>query len=110
MDQDLDTMTRAQLLAEVKKLRAAIREHRDSWGHDLCWYHPGLWGCLPEQTDPVPDVPTWPQFMQGCVTFRRSLDVQLAQAARVDISFEAQQQQGSMNTSDPVGGTSEQLK
>jgi hypothetical protein len=48
--------------------------------------------------------------MQGCVTFRRSLDVQLAQAARVDISFEAQQQQGSMNTSDPVGGTSEQLK
>ena len=30
MDDDLDTMDRPALLAEVKKLRAGIRDHRDS--------------------------------------------------------------------------------
>jgi hypothetical protein len=43
MDEDLDTLGRDQLLAEVKRLRAGIREHRDSTGHDLCWHHPQLW-------------------------------------------------------------------
>jgi hypothetical protein len=48
VDEDLVRMTRDQLLAEVKKLRQGIREHRDSTGHDLCWHHPALWGLLPE--------------------------------------------------------------
>lgn len=30
MDEDLAEMTRDQLIAEVKKLRRGIREHRDS--------------------------------------------------------------------------------
>jgi hypothetical protein len=30
MDEDLDTMTRDQLIDEVKKLRAGIRAHRDT--------------------------------------------------------------------------------
>ena len=82
MDDDLAAMTRDQLIAEVERLRHAIRKHRDSSGHELCWHHPALWGLLPEKTDPVPIVPAWPQFMQGCVEYRKSLDEQLPQAPR----------------------------
>ena len=82
MDDDLEQMSRGQLIAEVKQLRSGIREHRDSSLHDLCWYHPALWGLLPEKTDPVPVVPAWPQFMQGCVEYRQSLDEQAPEAPR----------------------------
>ena len=81
MDEDLDTMERERLISEVKKLRAGIREHRDSTGQDLCWHHPKLWGLLPERTDPLPAVPDWPQFIQGCVRYRQSLDTQLPGSA-----------------------------
>jgi hypothetical protein len=57
VDDDLTEMTRDELLDEVKKLRQAIREHRDCRGHDLCWHHPALWRLLPEKTDPLPVVP-----------------------------------------------------
>ena len=43
-DHDVDGMDREQLILEVKRLRAGIRAHRDSTGHDLCWHHPDLWG------------------------------------------------------------------
>ena len=62
MDTDLDRMTRDQLIAEIKKLRTGIREHRDSREHELCWHHPALWGLLPEKTDPIPVVPEWPEL------------------------------------------------
>lgn len=39
-DEDPASMSGEELLNEVKKLRKGIREHRDSSGHDLCWYHP----------------------------------------------------------------------
>jgi len=42
-------------------MRAGIRAHRDSTGHALCWHHPALWNLLPERTDPLPTVPTWPE-------------------------------------------------
>jgi hypothetical protein len=42
MDEDLDSLGREELIAEVKRLRTAIREHRDSSGHDLRWHHPKL--------------------------------------------------------------------
>ena len=74
MDDDLQAMTRDDLLAEVKKLRQGIRTHRDGSGQDLCWHHPAIWGLLPEKTDPLPAVPDWPEFMQGCVKYRQSLD------------------------------------
>jgi len=48
VDADLDRLDRAALIAEVKRLRAGVRAHRDSSGHDLCWHHPQLWGLLPE--------------------------------------------------------------
>ena len=84
MDEDLESFTPAQLVAEVKRLRAGIREHRDTTGQELCWHHPKLWGLLPEATDPVPAVPAWPQFMRGCVRYRQSLDAQLPDAPRLD--------------------------
>jgi hypothetical protein len=82
MDTDLHSMDREQLIAEVKKLRAGIREHRDSDKHELCWHHPQLWGLLPERTDPQPEVPDWPRFLEGCLAYRRSLDRQLPDAPR----------------------------
>ena len=74
MDEDLDQMSRKQLVAEVNRLRGGIRGHRDSSGQDLCWHHPALWSLLPEKSDPLPQVPPWPEFMAGCVRYRQSLD------------------------------------
>jgi hypothetical protein len=82
MDTDLEQMSREELVEEVKKLRQGIREHRDSTRHELCWHHPALWGLLPEKTDPIPEVPDWPQFLQGCLKYRQSLDEQLPDAPR----------------------------
>jgi hypothetical protein len=87
MDEDLEGMTREQLLAEVKKLRAAIREHRDSSGHDLCWHHPQLWGLLPERLDPDIAVPPWPKFLRGCVRYRESLERERPDAPVHDREF-----------------------
>ena len=87
MDEDLETMSREQLIAEVRKLRAGIRTHRDSSGQDLCWHHPALWGLLPERTDPVPVVPPWPQFLRGCLQYRQSLDEQLPDTSRSDSPY-----------------------
>ncbi len=75
MDEDLDQKSREQLVAEVKRLRGGIRRHRDSSGQDLCWHHPALWSLLPEKSDPLPQVPPWPEFMAGCVRYRQSLDI-----------------------------------
>lgn len=84
MDEDLDEMTREELIAHTRKLRAAIRVHRDSSGHDLCWHHPALWSELPERQDPLPDVPVWPAFLRGCIRYRQSLDAQLPNAPRTN--------------------------
>lgn len=88
LDDDLEALDRDALVAEVKRLRAGIREHRDSSGQELCWHHPKLWGLLPERTDPRPDVPAWPQFLRGCVRYRQSLDEQLPDAKRTDDEFD----------------------
>ncbi|MEO8408213.1 MAG: hypothetical protein ABI476_07275 [Oxalobacteraceae bacterium] len=82
MDTDLENMSREQLIVEVQKLRQGIRAHRDNTGHQLCWHHPALWSLLPEQSDPLPVVPDWPQFLQGCIKYRQSLDEQAPEAPR----------------------------
>ena len=84
MDEDLEQLTREELVAEVTRLREGIRRHRDSTGQELCWHHPGLWALLPEDTDPLPSVPDWPQFLRGCVRYRESLDRQAPDAPRTD--------------------------
>jgi hypothetical protein len=88
MDEDLKSLSRERLLAEVQRLRAGIRKHRDATGHELCWHHPELWGLLPERCDPQPTVPDWPQFLRGCLRYRQSLDEQLPQAPRSTAEFE----------------------
>ena len=88
MDQDLERMSKTELCAEVKKLRTGIREHRDSSGHDLCWYHPALWSLLPEEADRVLVVPEWPQFMRGCIRYRQSLDEQSPNSPKTEEEFQ----------------------
>ena len=87
MDEDLQHFTREELIAEVRKLRDGIRQHRDSTKHELCWHHPQLWGLLPEKVDPEIAVPEWPQFLRGCLRYRESLDAQLPNAPRVTDEF-----------------------
>ena len=81
MDQDLEKLTR-------EELRAAIRAHRDSSKHELCWHHPQLWNLLPEKITPQLAVPAWPQFLRGCVHYRESLDAQLPNAPRVNQEYD----------------------
>ena len=97
MDTDLDAFTQEQLVAEVKRLRAGIRAHRDASEQELCWHHPQLWGLLPERTDPMPRVPDWPQFLRGCIRYRESLDEQLPSAPRVDAEYDRNTAQGPMD-------------
>lgn len=75
LDDDLAGRSAEDLAEEVRRLRAGIREHRDSTGHDLCWHHPALWGLLPERVAPDLRVPAWGEFLQRCVAYRRSLDL-----------------------------------
>jgi hypothetical protein len=88
MDDDLNGLTREQLIDEVRRLRAGIRAHRDSSGHDLCWHHPDLWRLLPEPLEKQIAIPDWPQFMRGCIRYRQSLDEQLPDARRTNAEFE----------------------
>lgn len=84
MDDDLEGMTRDELIAAIKALRSGIRQHRDCSGHELCWHHPQLWELLPESSDAVPAVPEWPEFMRGCIRYRQSLDEQAPNAPRTN--------------------------
>lgn len=55
--------------AEIRRLRAAIRKHRDERGHDRCWLDDAqLYGVLGE---PQPDtsLPPEPEFIENCRRF-----------------------------------------
>jgi hypothetical protein len=86
-DADLDSMSHPDLLSAARAMRHAIRIHRDTSGHELCWHHPDLWALLPDTPTGGQIVPDWPQFMRGCIRYRQSLDNQLAQAPRSDREF-----------------------
>lgn len=88
MDDDLADLSRDELVTEVIRLRAGIRAHRDSSGHDLCWHHPQLWSLLPEPFSRDLAVPAWPQFLRGCLRYRESLDRELPEAPRTDAEFD----------------------
>ncbi len=87
MDEDIEAFSREELVREVRRLRAGIRAHRDSSGHDLCWHHPGLWDLLPERVAPEVAVPPWPQFLRGCLRYRESLDRELPGAPVADSEY-----------------------
>ena len=80
MDTDLDRMSREQLIEELKRLRNGIRAHRDATRHELCWHQPALWGYC--------RWPNWPQFIEGCVKYRQSLEQQAARAPRTDEPYQ----------------------
>jgi hypothetical protein len=88
MDDDLERLSRDELMAEVKRLRAGIRSHRDSTGHELCWHHPELWNLLPEKVVPEVAVPPWPKFLRGCLRYRESLERELPNARVLDVEHE----------------------
>ena len=88
MDEDLENMNENELRSVAREMREAIRAHRDSSGHDLCWHHPDMWNLLPDQPEPDLLVPAWPQFMRGCIAYRSSLDDQLGAAPRMDVEFD----------------------
>ncbi len=88
MDDDLEGMSREELMAEARRLRQGIRTHRDSTEQELCWHHPELWGLLPERQDPLPAVPEWPAFLRGCIRYRQSLDRELPGAPRTSREYE----------------------
>lgn len=94
MDDDLSAMSREALIAEVQRLRAGIREHRDSSGHELCWHHPQLWGLLPEPLPKDIAVPPWPKFLRGCLKYRESLDRQLPNAPVADVEYGGRSRRG----------------
>jgi hypothetical protein len=85
-DADLDAMELDELRCAARAMRSAIRAHRDASGHDLCWYQPDLWALLPD-TGSVPEIPAWPQFMRGCISYRAALDRELPDAPRIDREF-----------------------
>ena len=89
LDWDLSGLSTGDLEAEVRRLRGAIRRHRDESGQRLCWHQPELWGALPESVDARPTVPDWPEFLRGCVAYRESLDRQLPAATRSDEEYRA---------------------
>jgi hypothetical protein len=88
LDDDLAALTRDELVAEVRSLRAGIRKHRDSTAHELCWHHPELWGLLPEKVEPAVAVPPWPKFLRGCLKYRESLERELPGAPAADVEYE----------------------
>ena len=88
MDEDLETMSTEALITEVRRLRAALRAHRDSTAQELGWHHPALWGLLPEKLAPEVAVPPWPKFLRGCVRYRESLERELPDAPVADVEAE----------------------
>jgi hypothetical protein len=88
MDEDLDHLSREALIAEAKRLRAGIRDHRDSSGHALCWHHPQLWGLLPEPIPADIAVPPWPKFFRGCIKYREALERELPGAPVYDQDYD----------------------
>jgi len=81
-------MNREELIAEIRRLRQGVREHRDASGHDLCWHHPQLWGLLPERIDPAVAVPPWPKFLRGCLKYREALERELVNAPVLDKEYD----------------------
>lgn len=79
-DEDLESLSREELVQEVLRLREGIRRHRDSTGHELCWHHPHLWGLLPETTDSIPDVRSGHSSCAAAFRYRQSLDDQIPSA------------------------------
>lgn len=87
MDEDLNKLSFQELLFEAKRLRQAIRSHRDSQMHELCWYHPEMWNLLPDTKEVRPMVPNREQFLKGCHIYRASLDRDFDSTSQIDAEY-----------------------
>jgi hypothetical protein len=69
MDEQPATLDRDALVAEVRRLRAGIPSTTTT--PDMSVLAPSeLWGLLPEKSDSLPSVPSWPRFLRGCLKYR----------------------------------------
>lgn len=60
---------------KATRLETAIRKHRSAQGQDLCWLNDvELWASLGDGVTADRQVPPWPEFMAGCVAYRRMLE------------------------------------
>lgn len=67
---DLDSLGREELRAEIIKLRAEIRYHRDQRGHDRCWLDDvKLYRALPETTEAEFPLPERSEFLTNCARY-----------------------------------------
>ncbi len=64
-----------KLKENITALQDGIRKHRDSSGHNLCWYVPELWDLLPDKLFPKPKIPSKEEFLYKCKIYRESLDI-----------------------------------
>jgi hypothetical protein len=61
--------------SRIKELEDAIRKHRETTGHNMCWENDEeLWTVLKDgiKLDHTP--PNWCEFMQNCAAYRASKD------------------------------------
>ncbi len=73
VDVDIEGLTRAQLKAEVRRLRDAIRGHRDQKGHDRCWLDDlELYSKISDEDAKIAFDGTLPpkaEFLAGCAQY-----------------------------------------
>lgn len=70
MDRDINTMSQMQLQNEVRRLRDAIRLHRDEKGHGRCWLDDQrLYSILPENKNADFLLPPKDEFLQNCEVY-----------------------------------------
>ncbi len=70
IDHDLAIMPHDAALAEVAKLRAAIRQHRDHVGAERTWLDDAaLYGALPERRAAETRLPTRDEYLAQCAAF-----------------------------------------
>ena len=69
-DLSLALLNRNELKAEVLRLRAAIRLHRDEKGHDRCWLDDQrLYSVLPEGVKADMILPCREEFLSNCARY-----------------------------------------
>jgi hypothetical protein len=73
MDDDLFLMAADGLIAEIKRLRSAIRQHRDEKGHGRCWLDDQtLYRSLPETAQADFTLPPKEEFLTNCEIYWRT--------------------------------------
>jgi hypothetical protein len=86
MDEDLTKMSLEELQTEAKRLRDAIRYHRDQKGDDRCWVDDlRLYEALPEPpTNYDPTLPPEDVFLANCKRFCQSRQTPVGQPFKKD--------------------------